>query len=78
MLTRIFRSGNSQAVRIPKAYRFAPEVTEVEIFKRGNELVIRPKTRSLSELYQILDEMPDDFMASGRPDDLPPQERERF
>lgn len=78
METRIFRSGNSQAVRIPKAYRFGPEVTEVEIIKRGDELVIRPKRPSFTELRRLLDEMPEDFMANGRPDDLPPQIRDDF
>ena len=39
MITRVFKSGNSQAVRIPKEF-LLPE-GEVEICKRGNELVIR-------------------------------------
>lgn len=40
MITRVFKSGNSQAVRIPKEY-LMPE-GEVEICKRGDELIIRP------------------------------------
>jgi len=39
MEAKIFQSGNSQAVRIPKEFRF--EVTEVEIFKRGDEVVLK-------------------------------------
>ena len=42
---RVFRSGNSQAVRLPKEFRFDSE--EVEIFRRGDEVVLREKTLSL-------------------------------
>ena len=38
---RIFKSGNSQAVRLPKEFRFDSE--EVEIFRRGDEVVLREK-----------------------------------
>ena len=34
---RIFQSGNSQAVRLPKDFRF--DVDQVEIFRRGDEVV---------------------------------------
>ncbi len=75
MLTKVFQSGNSQAVRLPKEMRF--DTSEVEIFKRGNEVVLREKTRSLSDAFKLLGQMPDDFMAEGRQDDKP-QERESF
>ena len=38
---KLFQHGGSQAVRLPKAFRF--EGTEVEIEKRGREVVLRPK-----------------------------------
>ena len=75
MLAKVFKSGNSQAVRLPKEMRF--DVSEVEIFKRGNEVVLREKARSLSDAFNLLTQMPDDFMAEGRQDDKP-QERESF
>ncbi len=75
MLTKVFQSGNSQAVRLPKEMRF--NTSEVEIFKRGNEVVLREKTRSLSDAFKLLTQMPDDFMAEGRQDNQP-QEREKF
>ncbi|PHS23933.1 MAG: hypothetical protein COA83_08930 [Methylophaga sp.] len=34
--TRVFKSGNSQAVRIPREFQL--DVAEVEIFRRGDEL----------------------------------------
>jgi antitoxin VapB len=43
MLTKVFTSGNSQAVRIPKEFKL--EQDEVEIIKRGNELIIKPVSK---------------------------------
>ena len=71
--TRVFKSGNSQAVRIPKEFQL--DVEEVEIFRRDDELVIRPLKNNLLEAVEILTSLPDDFMADGR-NDLPPQERD--
>ncbi len=71
--TRIFRSGNSQAARLPKEFRF--EEDEVEIFRRGEEVVLRRKPRNLSEAFEILTRLPEDFLESGR-QDTPAQERE--
>lgn len=40
-IARVFRSGNSQAVRLPKEFRF--EVDEVEVSREGDALILRPK-----------------------------------
>ncbi|NCP80740.1 MAG: AbrB/MazE/SpoVT family DNA-binding domain-containing protein, partial [Rhodoferax sp.] len=42
MLTRVFKSGNSLAVRIPKELAFADGAQDVEIERVGNTLVLRP------------------------------------
>ena len=70
---KIFKSGNSQAVRLPKQFRF--DVKEVEILRRGDEIVLRKPRRNLSHALDILQSLPEDFMAEGRQDE-PPQERE--
>ena len=70
---KIFKSGNSQAVRLPKEFRF--DVKEVEIFRRGEEVVLRKPQRNLRRALAILQALPDDFMAAGR-QDSPPQVRE--
>jgi antitoxin VapB len=70
---RVFRSGNSQAVRLPKAFRFAS--SEVEIFRRGDEVVLKEKAQGLASAFHLLTELPDDFFAEGRVDP-PAQERE--
>jgi len=71
--TKVFKSGNSQAVRLPKEFQF--DAGEVEIFRRGDEVVLRRKPGSLARAYELLTSLPDDFMEEGR-QDLPPQSRE--
>ena len=70
--TTVFKSGNSQAVRLPKDLQF--DVREVEILQRGDEVVLRRMPQNLSGAFELLAALPDDFMAEGR-DDTPPQER---
>ena len=70
---RVFRSGNSQAVRLPKEFRL--KCTEVEIFRRGDEIVLREKAQGLARAFEILADLPVDFLPEGRGDN-PPQERE--
>jgi antitoxin VapB len=41
---KLFKHGGSQAVRLPKAFRF--EGTEVLIEKQGDNVLLRPKKRS--------------------------------
>ena len=40
---KLFRHGGSQAVRLPKAFRF--EGKEVDVERRGDEVVLTPKRR---------------------------------
>lgn len=72
-IARVFKSGNSQAVRLPKEFRV--KCTELEIFRRGDELVLREPARGLTRAFEILTQLPEDFLSDGRGDDLP-QERE--
>jgi antitoxin VapB len=55
---KVFKSGNSQAVRLPKEFRF--DADEVEIFRRGEEVVLRPWARDqgLARAFDILAELP--------------------
>ena len=52
--TTVFMSGNSQAVRLPKPFRF--QGSSVEIFRRGDEVVLREKRQTLA---QALSDWPD-------------------
>ncbi len=70
---RIFQSGNSQAVRLPKEFRF--NAKDVEIFQRGDEVVLREKRYTPADALAIFASFPADFMQEGR-EDNPPQTRE--
>lgn len=72
-IAKVFQSGNSQAVRLPKEFRF--DSSEVEIFRRGNEVVLLEKRASLADAFELLADMPDDFLVGERSDALP-QRRE--
>jgi antitoxin VapB len=65
---KVFQSGNSQAVRLPKEFRF--DVEELEIIREGDAVILRPVTTNKepwSGLKAALARgMSDDFMANGR------------
>ena len=69
----VFKSGNSQAVRLPKEFQF--DVSQVEILRRGGDVVLRRIPSNLAAAFDLLAALPDDFMQDGR-NDTPPQVRE--
>ena len=71
-IARIFKSGNSQAVRLPKEFRF--KSADVDIFRRGDEVVLRERAHGLVRAFDLLASLPDDFLAEGRKD-APAQRR---
>lgn len=72
-MTKVFKSGNSQAVRLPREFRF--DTDEVEIFRRGDEVILRERPLTAAEILAVFESFSEDFMTEGR-DDQPPQERE--
>jgi len=66
---RVFRSGNSQAVRLPKQFRLRSK--EVEIFRRGEEIVLREKDDDMAKAFDLLANLPDDLEVTGRDRDTP-------
>lgn len=49
-VTRILKSGRSQAVRLPKEFRF--EEDEILIRKRGNEVILSPVPKSWDTFFK--------------------------
>ncbi|MBI4234877.1 AbrB/MazE/SpoVT family DNA-binding domain-containing protein [Candidatus Peregrinibacteria bacterium] len=56
----IFLNGNSQAIRLPKEFRF--EEKEVCLTKIGKIVMIMPKKEPLNQFLQSLDEFSEDFL----------------
>ena len=57
---KVFRSGNSQALRLPKEFRL--DAAEVEIYRRGDEIVLRERPRDLAAAFELLCAIPDDVL----------------
>ncbi|MCX7248810.1 MAG: type II toxin-antitoxin system VapB family antitoxin [Burkholderiales bacterium] len=72
---RVFQSGNSQAVRLPKEFRLSAE--RVQIFRQGGDIVLREQPANATTIFDALSALPADFLADGRVD-TPPQDRESF
>ena len=56
---KVFMSGRSQAVRLPKEYRF--EGDEVLIKRVGDAVVLLPRTHSWDTLFQSLEQFEPGF-----------------
>lgn len=79
---KLFKNGNSQAVRLPKEFRF--EGDEVLIRREGTKVIIAPKDKSAAksrkefwkDFFLNTDLVSDDFLADRG--DAPPQKRDLF
>ena len=63
-IAKLFVNGNSQAVRLPKAYRFAGD--EVYAQKVGDAVLLLPKDRVWETFLDGLNGFSGDYLAEGR------------
>lgn len=72
-ITRVFQSGNSQAVRLPREFRLDSD--EVYIWKEGNKLIITPRPENWDGFMQDVAPLSTDFSisADSLPADIPRQ-----
>jgi antitoxin VapB len=67
---KVFMTGRSQAVRLPKEYRVTGN--SVYVKRLGNSIVLIPKTADRwAGLFAALDEFPRDFVLERRQDQAP-------
>jgi len=62
-VAKIFWSGRSQAVRLPKDFRFSGE--EVRIRRHGNAVILEPIAHDWAWLKEIQGPVDDDFVAAA-------------
>lgn len=74
MTAKIFTNGRSQAIRLPKEYRFKDD--EVYINKIDDIVVIMPKNKKMASLMNSINKFTDDFMNKRNQPAV--QERENF
>jgi antitoxin VapB len=73
-IAKLFYNGRSQAMRLPKEFRFLG--TEVYVRKVGDSLIVSPKRPSWDEFFSTPSAFGDDFLIER--DNTLPQEREWF
>jgi antitoxin VapB len=66
--TRLFKNGNSQAVRIPADLAYERTDIPLEIERKGDEIIIRPARQTLKDVLEKFASFSDDFMSEGRGD----------
>lgn len=74
-VAKLFQNGGSQAVRLPKEYRF--EGSEVLISRVGDVVVMVPRLAYWTTMLKSLEMFTDDFMVD-EPEPLLPEERTTF
>jgi antitoxin VapB len=71
---KIFQNGQSQAVRLPKEFRFKDD--HVYVKKSGNVVILIPAKDSWESLFDSLNKFSDDFMTDRKQPKV--QTRETF
>jgi len=71
-IAKVFMTGRSQAVRLPKEFRF--DTDEVYITKQGDNLIISPKKPTWDEFFDSQSVFDENFLAKRF--DNEPQERD--
>jgi antitoxin VapB len=71
---KVFKSGKTQTVRLPKGFREKGDT--VEVLRRGTEIVLREIPETLERAFEILASLPEDMFDNGRVDS-PPQRRRK-
>lgn len=67
-VAKLFKNGRSQAVRLPKKYRF--DDSEVFVNKIGDTVVLIPKDSNWNSLEKSLNNFSDDFLNNRNQPDI--------
>lgn len=71
---KLFKNGHSQAVRLPKQFRF--EGDEVLMYRQGDRVIIQPKRTQWEDFFLHTPAVPADFLRDRS--DTPPQKRDSW
>ena len=66
---RVFKSGNSQAVRLPKQFRVKSK--ELKIYKRGNTIVLEEEPVGMDRAFELIASLPREVLRIRRGKDRP-------
>ena len=71
---KVFQTGRSQAVRLPKEFRF--DSSEVFIHRQGNQVILSEKPGAWDHFFASPSRPSDDFMSRRK--DPEPEKRDLF
>lgn len=74
-IAKVIQAGDHQTIELPQEFHFDSD--EVEVFRRGNEVILRQKPKNATTIFDLLSSLPENFMSDGRADEEP-QSREDF
>jgi antitoxin VapB len=66
---KMFRSRDCQAVQLPKEFRASGK--ELDIFWRGDEIILREKGALMARAFELLADLSNDLTIAGRRNDRP-------
>ena len=78
---KVFMSGKSQAVRLPKKFRFTEGCDEVSVRQVGRHLILSPRYSDWADYWANSTRPSDDFVESvlnRKVSELPAEERKSF
>ena len=78
---KVFMSGLSQAVRLPKKFRFSEGCDEVAVRQVGRHLILSPRFADWEDYWANSTQPDDDFASTVlelRANELPIEERQSF
>lgn len=64
---KVFENGRSQAIRLPREYRFSSD--EVLVNKIGDIVILLPKQNKWDSFMKAIDMFSEDYMIDGRATD---------
>lgn len=73
-IAKVFMTGRSQAVRLPKKFRF--DCDEVYVTREADKVILTPKPRAWSEYFATAKRFSEDY--PEHIEDLPQESRESF
>ncbi len=80
-VAKVFMSGKSQAVRLPKKYRFDEGCGEVAVRQIGRHLILSARFRDWDDYWANSAKPSDDFcdiVLNRKDSEVPAEERESF
>lgn len=68
-MARVFKSGNSQAVRLPKKFRVKGK--QLQIFRSGADIILREPGDDMARAFDLITSLPEEILTIRRKKDKP-------